>query len=309
MRAIKTGIAVMISIAIGNTLNLYSPSMAAFAAVISMQTNMFGTLEVSVFRMLSTLLGAVVALFFHALGYVNYATFALGTILLIAICNWLKWQKAIALSVIVFIIIMQYNVTTEPLGLIDYSLSRLYDTSVGLAVGFGINLLILPPKPQRYILETYDKTYTDALNLFETILTNREEVNTSPLLADITSLNARYAELRADRKLKLNVDVDTLSIEVINNKFLLLLSLLNDITDTSVRPALTEQNTKALREVFGKTLVQEVEEVKSDDLPVDDDYTIVYNYDISKVIRLLLELQTNIARLHIAYGHRYKRLH
>ncbi len=121
MRNIKTALAVTISILISEFFKLDSPFYAAIAAVISMQNSVTGSYKAGKNRMLGTITGALIGLTFSSISPNNPFLCGLGIIIIIYICNLLKWDKSISIACIVFTGIMINLTNKTPL---YYSIHR-----------------------------------------------------------------------------------------------------------------------------------------------------------------------------------------
>jgi uncharacterized membrane protein YgaE (UPF0421/DUF939 family) len=143
MRNIKTGIAVLISIAISRVLKSEYPFFAAVAAIVAMQSSVEGSLKAGKNRMLGTFVGAIVGYVFALIDPGNVILCSVGIMMVIYLCNILNWKDAVSIGGIVFLAIMLNLDGGSPL---YYSLNRIQDTFIGIAVALIINRYIAPPK-------------------------------------------------------------------------------------------------------------------------------------------------------------------
>lgn len=143
MRNIKTAIAVFISIVISKLLKMEYPFYAAIAAIISMQSSVEASFKAGRNRMLGTFIGAVVGFVCALISPGNAFVSAIGIVVVIYLCNLLKWKESAAIGGIVFLAIMLNLKGNSPL---LYSINRILDTFLGILVAIVVNYFIVPPK-------------------------------------------------------------------------------------------------------------------------------------------------------------------
>lgn len=152
MRNIKTAIAVFICVVIFKIFRMDSPFYAAIAAIIAMQSSVKETFTAGKNRMLGTFVGAIVGLSFALINPENPFLVGIGIVIIICICNKLKWNKSISTSGIVFIAIMVNLNGKSPW---TYSLYRTIDTLIGIGVAVAVNYLIFPPNSTEKLIKLY----------------------------------------------------------------------------------------------------------------------------------------------------------
>ena len=161
MRIIKTVVAVFLCGVLG-----YLREAPAFysmiAAVVCIQNSAGKTIESSVNRMIGTLIGGMVGVLvvysLDTLGIlyielVRYAVLALMLIPIIEICLAIKKPGCAAMACIVFLCVtINHSIGDTPA---VYSIDRLFETLVGVALACGIDILLpyqpmpqpIPPEP------------------------------------------------------------------------------------------------------------------------------------------------------------------
>lgn len=143
MRNIKTAISVLICLAISRAFHMEYPFYAAIAAVVSLQKSVANSLKAGKNRMLGTTAGAAVGLMLALFFPNNIIACSIGIIIVIYICNILKWNDAVANACIVLIAIMINMKGQNPYA---YSFNRLLDTFIGINVAVLVNYFVFPPK-------------------------------------------------------------------------------------------------------------------------------------------------------------------
>lgn len=146
MRNVKTAIAVCVSILISRALRMEYPFYAAIASVIAMQSSVEGSFKAGKNRMLGTFMGALVGFVCASIKPGNIFLIGIGIICVIYLCNLFNWEKSSSIGCIVFCVIMINLKGNSPL---FYSINRLLDTFLGIAVSVAVNYFIIPPKKKK----------------------------------------------------------------------------------------------------------------------------------------------------------------
>ncbi|MBC8081286.1 MAG: aromatic acid exporter family protein [Gorillibacterium sp.] len=190
MRNIKTALAIFICVVIASFMKLEYPFYAAIATVISMENSVTNSFTAGKNRMMGTFVGAATGLLFATFDPGNIYYCALGIIMLIYLCNLLKWNKAISIASIVFLAIMLNLDEDTPF---QYSLNRITDTLIGVSVAVLVNYFVFPPKHEvnlRKARRSLAKSITHAMEL----LVLKEEANLKSVRSQIKALE-KFLEL------------------------------------------------------------------------------------------------------------------
>ena len=151
LRTFKTGLAVMISVIVGQYFDfLEYPFFIAMTAIISMDKTMFTSLKMGRNRVFGTFLGACIGILLSYIDRGNPVLCGIGMIALIQICNILKLQGSITIGGIVMIAIMVHTDKTP----FYYGFHRTLDTFIGAAISFIVNMTVFPYSRLRTINKT-----------------------------------------------------------------------------------------------------------------------------------------------------------
>lgn len=150
LRTLKTGLSVFITIIICELLNRATPSIAALASVFTLREDTASTWKFSKIRIFSNIVGAIVAVMFvylykHFPSYfiANLVLLPLGIILIIVICDALKFNFAIIGASSTFLVLL---IASQDMMSIELVLMRVLDTFIGSFVSIAVNALIKPQK-------------------------------------------------------------------------------------------------------------------------------------------------------------------
>ena len=154
LRVIKTGIAVFVSILLGNLLGIEYPFYTVIAVVIVMQPTVIDTWKFGMNRMMGTTAGAVLGVILALLLPHNPIVGAIGFIALITLMNWIKKGESISIGAVVFASVYLSEVLSTQEH-IRYAGERLFETFLGIMVAVAVNYLVFPPNyDQKVIVES-----------------------------------------------------------------------------------------------------------------------------------------------------------
>ena len=164
LRTIKTTVAIIISMALvhfyGTTDSKYI--FAMLGAMAAMQNTFQESLEACLTQFVGVALGAIIGLGLLALPIHPVLQCTIGILMTITLYNTLKIYFSPTLPCML-IVIMCTSGAIQP---IPYATSRLWDTTIGLAIGMIINTLVFPYDNSRRIrtaIESLDKEVIEFL--------------------------------------------------------------------------------------------------------------------------------------------------
>lgn len=156
MRNIKTAVAVGLCLLTFQLIGLGSGYIglgkaingiqAALAATICMKSSLQNTLRTGIDRTIGTVFGSVMGvLFLLIVGFIPDAVFVLlitaGVVVIIYLCNVLKLQASVPISIVVYLIILIDHKDISP---VVYGLTRLAETVFGIFVAYLVNRFLEP---------------------------------------------------------------------------------------------------------------------------------------------------------------------
>ncbi len=147
-RTVKSALAVTIALLIANLIKSNMPLFSALGAMSAMSRTPNDSFTVCRNQLVGTVCGCVLGCIFLMIFPTIYPPIiGLGVLIMIFIGNKLKIYYSIPLSCVVFICLCLYDDGTA----LHYSISRFFDTSIGLVVSLCINVLIKPYNNRRRI--------------------------------------------------------------------------------------------------------------------------------------------------------------
>lgn len=277
MRTIKTVIAVTLSIAIGQMLNLRSPFFAGIAAIMAMQTSVSESLSKGRDRMYGTVLGALIALIFSIIAPENTLFIGLGTLIIIYVSNVVGWTKSVQMSMVVFLSII---LNQQDGGRVAYAFHRILDTFVGLIIGTAINYFIVPPKIEGKIEDLFTNMYLQTMNMLQSIVWKEEQVCLIGLKDDLKATEENYNIYKQDIKFDFKKKDTSFDTESIFDLFEKIYNHLNIICKIDKTPYIDETNKGHLQKLFNKEIPDQ------DEIPMDN-IDVIYNYHLKNILTKL----------------------
>lgn len=141
-RILKTGIAIILALALAQILELPSPAFAGIAAIFAIQPTIFRSYRTVIEQIQGNIIGAAIAICFVLLFGNHVFIVGLACIIIIIINVKLKTENTITLSVVTVIAIMENQNGT----FLDFAFIRFSTILLGILSAFVVNLLFIPPK-------------------------------------------------------------------------------------------------------------------------------------------------------------------
>lgn len=190
LRNLKTGLAICLCVIIAALMRLEYPFYAAIATIISMENSVTNSFTAGKHRTMGTFVGAIVGAGFAMIEPGNAVYCAIGVIVVIYVCNLLKWNKSISIGCIVFLAIMLNLQPGE--SPIFYGINRITDTLIGIAVAVIVNLVVFPPKHEADLEKARKAVAKRMADLFGQVTTCREAVDLKSFRAELNGLEKYY---------------------------------------------------------------------------------------------------------------------
>ncbi|WMJ81686.1 aromatic acid exporter family protein [Clostridium sp. MB40-C1] len=125
--------------------------------------NFFGeTIKFGINRIIGSTIGAIIGIVLVNIQLPNILLVAIGVILIIYVCNYLKWDSSTSIACLVFVSII---VSAKETSAFQYSLHRLIDTFIGIAITTIVNNYIFNPDVTQLLKEKAKNTQKTLLNI------------------------------------------------------------------------------------------------------------------------------------------------
>lgn len=279
MRIVKTSIAVFFSIVISRFLGLESGFFACIAAVISMESSIIHSFRAGINRIIGTILGAFIGLMFALISPGNPFLAALGIFIIISLCKYFKWNKAITISCTVFNAIMINLDGRDPF---LYSSHRLLETLLGISIALIINYLIKPPDHNKKIEVKYNSIRDRLLYIIEDFILNNRKQELTEIKAEIVQLENIIKVY--ENEIFISNDIDKIRIykEIIDY----IKEIMVHIEATYVLENYEKLNDENLR--FFKELFHNNNVIIDEGEISESHQSIIYNFNIKNILQKFL---------------------
>jgi uncharacterized membrane protein YgaE (UPF0421/DUF939 family) len=217
-KAIRVGLAASLCFLASDLLKLKFPFFAILPAVMPISTFFGETIKFGINRAVGSTIGAVVGVLLAYIQSGNVLLVGLGVILIVYVCNYLKWDSSTSIACLVFAAIIVGVKEPSP---IDYSVHRLLATFVGIAITTIVNNYVFNPDMSQLL----KKQATNIQKSLLVIANNKDFSESKNKLYEIESeLNSMKEKLRiygeefklnkkfSHKKSKLETLVNTLMI-------------------------------------------------------------------------------------------------
>ena len=163
LRTIKTVIAVILSMIIVDHLGATSSKLifAMLGAMAAVQPTFKESLDTCIAQIIGVILGALIGVLL--LSFIDQSLLAVGIGMVVIITVYNISGVSYSPSLPCFILVMLC--TTEDVAPFSYALGRIWDTAIGLAIGFVVNILIFPYDPSKGLRVTV-KELTASMQYF-----------------------------------------------------------------------------------------------------------------------------------------------
>ena len=161
-KAIRVGIAASLCMLVSKLLNLKFPFFVLLPAVMPISTYFGETIKFGINRIVGSSIGALIGVIFVTIQSQNIFLIGIGVILIIYICNYLKWDSTTSIACLVFVSIM---VSVQESSALLYSVHRLLDTFIGIAITTIVNNYIFNPDMTRLLKNQAINIQKNLLNI------------------------------------------------------------------------------------------------------------------------------------------------
>ncbi|WML35596.1 aromatic acid exporter family protein [Clostridium sp. OS1-26] len=214
-KAIRVGFAASLCMLISNLLNLKYPFFVLLPAVMPISTFFGETIKFGLNRIIGSFIGAVIGVILVTIQSQNVLLAGAGVILIIYVCNYLKWDSTTSIACLVFASII---VGIKGSSALIYSVHRLLDTFIGIAITTLVNHYIFNPDMKQLLKKQAENIQEKLLNI----------ANTKGFFGNKNELDKIEQELN-DMKEKLKICTEEFKL---NPKFLLVKNKLENMIYT-----------------------------------------------------------------------------
>jgi uncharacterized membrane protein YgaE (UPF0421/DUF939 family) len=278
-RNVKTAIAVFLSVLISKAFKLEYPFFTVIAAIFSMENSIANTYKAGGYRLIGTLVGAFTGVIFVSIQPGNALLMGIGTMVLIFICNTFKWDRAVPIAGVMFAAIMLSLNNKNPL---QYSISRVLDTCVGIVVAIAVNYFIFPPNILAQMRKSLDAISDKISKSITEFICEGKQIDLNGLRSEVID-SIKFLEAY---KTEFNPKIDRVTeFSKINEKLESLRSILSHlktVAELGPQCRLSPENIEMLKHL-NFCAIKTGEYMKNNQ-------NIIFNYHVEKILENLLHL-------------------
>lgn len=184
-KALRTGISVMLCMIVSKLLKLKYPFFVALPAVIPISTNLEETIKSGGNRMIGSTIGAVVGVLLALINPTSILLTGIGSVIIIYACRFINWEHSASIACLIFISIM-VGIKGETVW--TYSLNRLLDTFIGIAIISTVNSLAFSITAYSSAIKSAKFLYSSILKAIEDEFFSNAELKLNQLHKQLNNL-------------------------------------------------------------------------------------------------------------------------
>lgn len=186
-KAIQVGIAATLCMLISNLLKLKFPFFVLLPAVMPISTYFGETIKFGLNRFIGSCIGAIIGVLLATIQTENIFLIGLGVMILIYLCNYLKWGSTTSIACLVFVSIM---VSAKESAFV-YSVHRLLDTFIGIAITTFVHSSIFNPDTKQLLKNQAKKIQENLLDIANTKNFSEKKTELDYIQSEISSLQEK----------------------------------------------------------------------------------------------------------------------
>ncbi len=284
LRTIKTAIAVIVSLLVIEILGTTDSKMifAMLGAMSAVQPTYKESMEACLSQTIGVVFGALCSIFLCALPLPSLVAVGTGIVLVITLYNILQIRYSPSLPC--FILVMAC--TTPDIQMVSYTTGRIWDTTIGLAIGMLINMLIFPYDTSRQIRATaysldkelllFMEDFFDGDDILPDIAKMRQEILTLERQFNLFSNQKLLLHMRRQNK-------ELAAFQTCDEKAKALITHMEVLCSIGQPGRLSDENRRLLTD--SGAVIRDTRPAKN--LTQQD---IVTNYHVSQILALRREL-------------------
>lgn len=187
IKAIQVGIAATLCMLISNLLKLKFPFFVLLPAVMPISTYFGETIKFGLNRFIGSCIGAIIGVLLATIQTENIFLIGLGVMILIYLCNYLKWGSTTSIACLVFVSIM---VSAKESAFV-YSVHRLLDTFIGIAITTFVHSSIFNPDTKQLLKNQAKKIQENLLDIANTKNFSEKKTELNYIQSEISSLQEK----------------------------------------------------------------------------------------------------------------------
>ena len=283
-RTIKTAAAVIIAMVIVHFYGTTASRMtfAMLGAMAAVEQTFKDSLRSCMAQIVGVVFGSIVGVVLLAIPMHDLLRTGIGIVLSITLYNTFRIRFSPSLPCLIVLTLC----ITPDITPLSYAAGRIWDTAIGLGVGFAINTLVLPYDNSRQIRDTVESLDRELLRFLEEMFDGDEVLPDAAQMEQKVGDMARQLTIFTNQRLWMRRSAqkqEIASFKVCQSKARELLARMEILSHMEHPGRLTKENRRRLRAAGAEI---------SDNRPLRNpkEWDIVVNYHVSQILKLRKEL-------------------
>ncbi len=203
LRTIKTAMAIIVSLVVSDLLGATDSKLifAMLGAMAAVQPTYKESLEACLSQIIGVIFGALCSVLLCAIPMPSLVAVGIGIILVITLYNVLQIRYSPSLSCFILVLVC----TTPDIEPVAYAAGRIWDTTIGLAIGMAINMLVFPYDNSRQIRATAASLDKKLLSFLEDLFDGDDDLPDIRYLRTEIQTLEHQLKIFSSQKLLLNL--------------------------------------------------------------------------------------------------------
>ncbi|AAK81369.1 uncharacterized membrane protein YgaE (UPF0421/DUF939 family) [Clostridium acetobutylicum] len=274
-KALRAGISASLCMLASKLLKLKYPFFAVLPAVIPLSTNLEDTIKSSGNRLMGSAIGAIAGILLASSFYTSNAVLTgIGIVIIIYICRFINWENSASIACLLFISVMS-GIKGDTV--LTYSLHRLLDTFIGIAIAATVNNLVFSLTAYSSFRKNTKIIYDNLLRGVQSKIFSNIDFEIEDLYSEINNLHGLLKIYRDEIHFKKSKDFKLKQMNLIYENIrrgLMELNIINSMEQTSLP---NNENMNRLNKVLGTQ--KPYKECAASKI------NTVYNYHLEKLIK------------------------
>lgn len=197
MRTFKSGLAVTLITFLSQSSVISNPFYAVMGTLFGIQPTIKDSITEGKERLIGTLLGGLIGFLFASIPFNHPILMGVSVIVAIVLCNKLRLSSVTSICLTILLSILVSDGITNPL---QYSLLRIWDTSIGVLIGTIINFIIARPDYKENILLHQHRLKGMAHNLIKNPESSFHKRYLKEIKKEISSIEQTLKDIKKDTR-------------------------------------------------------------------------------------------------------------
>ncbi|WP_234123969.1 FUSC family protein [Clostridium hydrogenum] len=275
-KALRTGISACLCMIATKLLNLKYPFFVILPAVMPISSTLEDTIKASGNRLIGSSIGAIIGILLSLIEPTNPLLTGIGVMIIIYACKFINWENSAAIACLIFVSIM-VGIKGETVWL--YSLNRLLDTFIGIAITATVNTLTLSLTIYSSFIKNTRILYDDFLKAISYKIFSNVEIKIEPLYKQINNIKDLVTIYKDQIHFKRAWKIKSQEMASIYENLKCAYDELNTINSIDSTGSPNAENSEMINKIFSKEIHYKKYE--------NSEVGIVYNYHLEKLLKTI----------------------